>query len=94
MKMGRLQAETMAEASIGLEAQLEWQLVANHYPPIPTKMIPVCVKAIDYANKGRWDKLISLPAGITYQSVHNSATAYEIVESLNLTPWIIESELD
>lgn len=91
--MGRLQAEAMAEASISLEAQLDWHLTANHYPPVPSIMIPVCIEAIDNANDSDWDKLITLPENITWKGLTEAPT-YAIVEGHHLDPWIIERELD
>lgn len=91
--MGRLQAEAMAEASIGLEQQLEWHLTSNHYPPVPGIMIPVCIEAIDNANEGEWDKLITLPESVSWKGLTEAPT-YAIVEGHHLENWIIESELD
>ena len=90
--MGRLQAEAMAEASISLEAQLEWHLTANHYPPVPSIMIPVCIEAIDAANEGDWDKLITLPENVSWRGL-TEVPVHAIVEQHHLDPWIIESEL-
>lgn len=95
--MGRLQAEAMSEAmseaSISLEAQLGWHLTSNHYPPVPDSMIPVCIEAIDNANEGEWDKLVSLPEGVGYKGL-TVAPTHAIVEQHHLDNWIIESELD
>ena len=91
--MGRLQAEAMAEASISLDMQLEWHLQSNHYPPVPTYMVPVCIEAIDNANEGEWYKLVSLPEGVGYKGL-TVAPTWAIVESHHLDAWIIESELD
>ena len=94
--MGRLQAEAMAEAmaeaNLSLEAQLEWHLTSNHYPPVPNSMIPVCIEAIDNANEGEWDKLVSLPEGVGYKGL-TVAPTHAIVEQHHLDNWIIESEL-
>lgn len=91
--MGRLQAEAMAEASISLEMQLEWHLRSNHYPPVSTDMIPVCIEAIDEANMGEWHTRLQLPEGTWYKD-SNTAPVWAIIESLHLESWIIESELD
>jgi len=91
--MGRLQAEYLAvEDFIPLEGQLTYHLRANHFPPVPHEMVPVCVEAIDHANEGNWDKLVSLPEGVGYKGL-TVAPVRAIVEQHNLTPWIIESEL-
>lgn len=94
--MGRLQAEAMAEyameASIPFETQIEWHLRANHYPPVSNTMVPVCIEAIDEANEGNWDKLITLPSGVSYKGL-TEAPVHAIVEQHHLDTWIIESEL-
>ena len=92
--MGRLQAEAMMEASITLEQQISWHLTANHYPPVPTSMVSVCIEAIECVNdSGDWTSELALPEGITFRG---SATApvYDIIEAHHLENWIIESELD
>lgn len=91
--MGRLQAEAMAEASISLEMQLEWHLRANHYPPVSTDMIPVCITAIDEANMGEWHTELELPFGVKYKNAH-TAPVWAIIEQHHLEPWVIESELE
>ena len=91
--MGRLQAEAMAEASIPFDTQIEWHLRANHYPPVSNTMVPVCIEAIDEANEGNWDKLITLPAGTSWKGLPESPV-WAIVEGHHLDTWIIERELD
>jgi len=90
--MGRLQAEAMAEANLSLEAQLDWHLTSNHYPPVPSIMIPVCIEAIDNANEGEWDKLVALPENVSWKGLTEVPT-HAIVEQHHLEFWIIESEL-
>lgn len=90
--MGRLQAEAMAESSIGLEMQLEWHLKANHYPPVPSIMVEPCIEAIDLANEGDWDAKIKLPEGVSWKGL-TEASVRSIVEQHHLDAWIIESEL-
>ena len=91
--MGRLQAEVLAsEDFLPLESQLRWHLTSNHYPPVPTSMIPVCIEAIDKANEGEWDEMISLPEGIEWRG-STMSPVHAIVEQHHLETWIIESEL-
>ena len=45
--MGSLQATEMANSGLDLESTLGWHLRVNHYPPVPTTMVPVCMEAID-----------------------------------------------
>lgn len=91
--MGRLQAEAMAaEDFLPLEAQLRWHLQSNHYPPVPSSMVPVCIEAIDEANEGNWDSAITLPEGVSWKGL-TEAPVHAIVEAHHLDTWIIESEL-
>lgn len=89
--MGASQAREMAELdSIGIEQSIGWHLTSNHYPPIPTMMVPVCIEAIDNANDGEWDKLVSLPEGVSWRGLTEAPTS-AIVEGHHLESWI-ESE--
>jgi hypothetical protein len=91
--MGALQAREMAELdSISLEQAIEWHLRSNHFPPIPKSMVPVCIEAIEYANEGNFDKLVSLPEGVGYRGL-TAAPVYAIVEQHHLDAWIEYEEL-
>jgi hypothetical protein len=90
--MGRLQAEAMMEASITLEQQISWHLTTNHYPPVPEIMVQPCIEAIDEANEGNWDGLITLPEGVSWKGL-TEAPVRAMVEQHHLDTWIIESEL-
>lgn len=69
-----------------------WKLVAfhlsnNHEPPVPISMTDVCIRAIEYANKGEWRTQVLLPEGTTYKgSTH--ADVETIVESHHLHQFI------
>lgn len=92
--MGRMNAIAISDEALGidLETQLTWHLQANHYPPVPTSMVPVCIEAIDLANEGDWDAQVAMPAGVSYRG-SSTAPVYAIVEQHHLDNWIIESEL-
>ncbi len=91
--MGSLQARAMAELdSITLDEAIAWHLRSNHFPPVPLSMVPVCVEAINYANEGNFDKLISLPEGVGYKGL-TAAPVYAIVEAHHLDAWIEYEEL-
>lgn len=86
--MGSLQAREMAElGSENLEQTIEWHLRANHFPPIPKSMVPVCIEAIQHANEGNFDKLVSLPDGVGYKGL-TVAPVLAIVEQHHLDAWI------
>jgi hypothetical protein len=87
--MGRLTAMEIAETELTLEDQITWHLRSNHFPPIPKSMVKPCIEAIDAANEGDWDKLISLPEGTGYRGL-TVAPVHAIVESHHLDTWITD----
>ena len=90
--MGALRAMDIAE-NFGLEHGIKIHLTTNHYPPVPEIMVQPCIEAIDAVNsEGNWDKLITLPHGISYKGL-TQAPASAIIEQHHLEFWIIESEL-
>lgn len=91
--MGSTFAQELVDSNVQLEQQIYFQLVNNHYPPVPSSMVKICVDAIDSANEGDWDKEIELPEGVLWKG-KTKAPAYAIIESHHLDFWIIESELD
>lgn len=91
--MGSLQAVEIADSDLDLEAQITFQLRSNHYPPVPTSMVPICIEAIDLANDGKWKEFVTLPEGVLWRGETNAPVS-AIIEQHHLDPWIIESELD
>jgi hypothetical protein len=93
--MGNLSAIAMTDEELGLslEQQISWHLTSNHYPPVPTSMVPVCIEAIDAVNEGYGINPVRLPEGVTFKGM-TEAPAWDIVEQHHLGAWIIESELD
>jgi hypothetical protein len=85
--MGRLTAMEIAETELTLEDQITWHLKSNHFPPIPKSMVKPCIEAIDAANEGEWEKLISLPEGTGYRGL-TVAPVHAIVEAHHLETWI------
>lgn len=104
--MGRTGAEGFAEAvtdgDVSLSAALEWHLTANHYPPLPTALIPVAEKAIELAKEAvlaedlnddyeKANKLyeteIELPNTIAFKN-RRSVTVSEAVSTLHLGSFI------
>lgn len=92
--MGRMHAEEYAEAGrngmFPMETILAWHLQANHYPPVSTQWIPVCVEAISLANDGLWDDVIPLKEnyGFYTGTGRETITVAEVVEGLHLDSWI------
>ena len=90
--MGAMRAMDIAD-NFSLEDGITMHLSSNHYPAVPIEMVPVCIDAIDAVNsESDWDKLITLPDGITYKGLP-TAPASAIIEQHHLEFWIIESEL-
>jgi hypothetical protein len=87
--MGRLTAMEIAETELTLEDQITWHLKSNHFPPIPKSMVKPCIEAIDAANEGDWEKLISLPEGTGYRGL-TVAPVHAIVEAHHLETWITD----
>lgn len=56
-----------AKTKVQLENAVRTHLLYNHYPPIPASMVGPCVRAIEYANKGEWDKKVLLPKDMYYK---------------------------
>lgn len=83
----------LADSELDLETQIRLQLRSNHYPPVPVSMVPVCIEAIDKANEGEWEELITLPEGVSWRG-EPCAPVNAIIEQHHLEHWIIESELD
>jgi hypothetical protein len=76
-----------------LETQITIHLTTNHYPPVPTSMVSVCIEAIDAVNTDSdWDREITLPEGISWRG-NTTAPAHAIIEQHHLEFWLIESEL-
>jgi hypothetical protein len=93
--MGSTQALGMAEAVedglVGLETALDYHLRHNHYPPVPSSMIPVCIDAIDAINEDDHNRQVTLPDGVTYRD-QPTAPAHAIAEAHHLQAFLILTE--
>ena len=72
---------------LDLERQIGIHLSANHYPPVPSSMIQPCIDAIDAYYDEDYNRLIVLPAPITWRD-QKSAPASAIVEAHHLDAWL------
>lgn len=90
--MGYMSAIDMAEHADDIVRAISWHLTANHYPPVPTSMVPVCIAAIDALNEEDPDRLVDLPEGILWRD-HDYAPAWAIAEAHHLEPWLSEIDL-
>jgi hypothetical protein len=91
--MGSIYAEGLTEIGLSLEEQVLVHLTSNHYPPVPKFMVEPCIEAIDKANEGDWDSMITLPEGVLWKG-EKEAPVSAMVEQHHLEFWIIESELE
>ena len=74
------------ELNITMRDSIAIQLQNNHYPPVPLSMIEPCIEAIEAINEMEYDKLITLPDGITWRD-KPTAPAWAIVEGHHLQEW-------
>ena len=84
--MGRLQAEAMADTGVDLKTMITWHLRSNHYPPHPYEMIPVAIRAIKKATKGRFDDKIKCP--FAHSKYGKMVPVFAIITSLHLEEFV------
>ena len=87
--MGSNFATELAELDLGLslEDSIAIHLSANHYPPVPRSMVQPCIDAIDAYYDEDYQRLIDLPAPITWRD-KSQAPASAIVEAHHLDAWL------
>jgi hypothetical protein len=85
--MGRMFAEGLIESGMSLEDAISLHLTSNHYPPVPTIMVSVCIEAIDAYNEGDSGREITLPDGVSYRG-SLTAPAWAIIEGHHLETWL------
>jgi len=88
--MGSLQATEMADL-LPLEQAMAWHLQVNHFPAVPSEMIPVCIEAVEAVNDYDEDRQIELPLGTTWRGMA-TAPAYAIVQGHHLDPWVVRED--
>lgn len=97
--MGSLQAQDIQNYA-SLEVSLHWHLTGNHYPPIPTTMIPIAIKAIENGQEYQFtldqdllDEQIELPDGVSWKG-STSAPVRAIMEGLHLWDFVQAEDED
>ena len=87
--MGTNFATELAELDLGLslEDSIAIHLSANHYPPAPRSMVQPCIDAIDAYYDEDYQRLIDLPAPITWRD-KSQAPASAIVDAHHLEAWL------
>ena len=78
-------SKLIAESRLNIDDKLSMHLEGNHYPPIDKRFIPVAKQAIELAQQGDWDTLLSYPNGI-------QRTVAFTVEGMNLKYFLEEDE--
>jgi hypothetical protein len=88
--MGRMTAMDLQEQGLSLEDQIAIHFSSNCYPPIPSKMIPVAIEAIDAYHNEEFARVIQLPEGVEFRNGENWVFASQAIESLHLDAWLSE----
>jgi hypothetical protein len=88
--MGRMTAMDLQDQGLTLEQQIGIHFSSNCYPPIPSKMIPVAVAAIDAYYEEDYARVIKLPEGVEFRNGEDWVFASQAVESLRLDAWLQE----
>lgn len=84
--MGSLSAYDMAHYG-SLRQGLTWHLTSNHYPPVPSSMVQVCVEAIEAFHDEDYDRTIHLPEGVSWRN-YSVVPAHVVVDEFHLDPWV------
>ena len=79
------------ELGLDLETSIGYHLQGNHYPPVPLTMVQPCIDAIDAYHDEDYQRLIELPAPITWRD-QTHAPASAIVEAHHLDAWLPNCE--
>ena len=87
--MGSNLAYDLASDELGLDLEnaISIHLQSNHYPPVPLTMVEPCIDAIDAYYDEDYERLIELPAPITWRD-QKHAPASAIVEAHHLDAWL------
>lgn len=80
-------SDAVNDGMVGIDLALTWHLCFNHFPPISDVFVPTAQRAIDLANEGQWEEMITMPNGVTLP-------AGMIVEQLHLQPFLDDDEDD
>ena len=91
--MGSNLAYDLASDELGLDLEnaISIHLQSNHYPPVPLSMVEPCIDAIDAYYDEDYERLIELPAPITWRD-QKHAPASAIVEAHHLDAWLPNCE--
>ena len=82
--MGYTQAMEMASL-MDLEQGIRWHLRYNHFPPVPSGMIPVAVEAVTLCREGYFDATVRTP--FEHRTFGWNVPVHVIVDCYHLEPW-------
>lgn len=85
--MGYTQAVEMASMT-DLKTGIRWHLRYNHYPSVPSEMIPIAVKAVRLCRNDQFNETIEIQ--FDHRVYGWKVPAYIIVEAYHLEPWVNE----
>jgi len=90
--MGRMTAEgykkSIDDGSLSLENAISIHLSSNHYPPLPSTLVPVALKALTKAKKGEWEKKIRLPEGLEHKIYGKLVPVQVVMDYMHLEPFL------
>jgi hypothetical protein len=92
--MGMMTALDLKEQGLSLEQQIAIHFSSNCYPPIPSKMIPVAIEAIDAYWEEDYSRMIPLPEGVEFRDGSTSVSASQAIDSLRLDAWLVDDYED
>jgi hypothetical protein len=81
--------------TLTMEQGIAIHLRSNHYPPVPTEMVPVCIEAIEACNDDEANKAIEMPKIGNFQVTYKgqlTAPAWAIIEQHHLDAWVNDNE--
>ena len=92
--MGRITALGLQDPilKLTLTEQIRMHLQGNHYPPVSKVFVPLCVKAIRFANRGAGEHKLRLPEGYKTRDGKRLTTVSHVIEVYHLDSWLKEAE--
>ena len=97
--MGAQFAQEIAgdDLGLGMRESLGIHLRHNHYPPVPSQMIDVCINAIEsFRKNGRksLDTRLGLPEGVSWKG-QDTVPVHAVISNFHLDSWLEDdSEID
>jgi hypothetical protein len=88
--MGHMSAVDMV-AHASQDNALRWHLQANHYPPLPSSLLPVAKRVIQKAKRRDWDARVRLPKGILWKG-KTTAPVSACVEAWHLDAFLEQED--